>query len=135
MMTSRLSDKDSRADVMKVFSLFDAEGKGRINLRDLKRVASELGEPITEAELLEMIERADSNGDGEVSAEDFYSVRRRLRARSAALRCAPWSVARSPAPPLPPDHDEEDFCVRWTPGINHSQKLNDTSSLSATSRR
>lgn len=32
---------------MKVFSLFDVEGKGRVTLRDLKRVAKELGETMT----------------------------------------------------------------------------------------
>ena len=74
MMTARMTDKDSREDILKVFALFDAEGKGRITLRDLKRVAKELGETMSEAELLEMIERADSNGDGEVSREDFLEI-------------------------------------------------------------
>ena len=74
LMTARMTDKDSREDILKVFALFDVEGKGRITLRDLKRVAKELGEAMSEAELLEMIERADSNGDGEVSKEDFVAV-------------------------------------------------------------
>ena len=74
LMAARVSDKDSREDVLKVFALFDAEGKGRITLRDLTRVAKELGETLSEAELLEMIERADSNGDGEVSREDFVEI-------------------------------------------------------------
>ena len=74
MMTARMTDKDSREDILKVFALFDAEGKGRITLRDLKRVAKELGETMSEAERLEMIERADSNGDGEVSRDDFVEV-------------------------------------------------------------
>ena len=51
MMTAKMTDKDSREDIMKVFSLFDVEGKGRITLRDLKRVAKELGETMTEAEV------------------------------------------------------------------------------------
>ena len=75
MMTARLSDKDSKADVLKVFSLFDVEGKGRINLRDLKRVASELGEPISGA-----------------------------RARAAAARRTPVVAPcfpNHPSPPLP----------------------------------
>jgi len=41
------TDKDSREDINKVFSLFDVEAKGRITLRDLKRVAKELGETMT----------------------------------------------------------------------------------------
>lgn len=68
------SDRDSKEDVAKVFALFDTEGRGRIGLRDLKRVAKELGETMTEAELQEMIERADKDADGEISPEDFFNI-------------------------------------------------------------
>ena len=68
------SDKDTRDDIMKVFNLFDDDGTGRISLRNLKRVAKELGENMTDAELMEMIERADTDQDGEISGEEFYSI-------------------------------------------------------------
>lgn len=74
MLTSKISALDTREDVSKVFALFDVEGKGRITLRDLKRVAKELGETMTDAELLEMIERADGDGDSEITLDDFYAV-------------------------------------------------------------
>jgi centrin-1 len=74
MMTAKISDRDSKEDVGKVFALFDAEGKGAITLRDLKRVAKELGETMTEAELAEMIERADSDADGNITADDFFAI-------------------------------------------------------------
>jgi centrin-1 len=74
MMTAKISDKDSKEDIAKVFNLFDSENKGAITLRDLKRVAKELGETMTEAELLEMIERADSDADGNISHEDFFNI-------------------------------------------------------------
>ena len=74
MMTAKISDKDSKEDIQKVFNLFDADSKGSITLRDLQRVAKELGETMTEAELLEMIERADSDADGNISAEDFFNI-------------------------------------------------------------
>ena len=38
-----MSDKDSRADIQKVFNLFDDDQTGHITLRNLKRVAKELG--------------------------------------------------------------------------------------------
>lgn len=47
---------------------------GKISLRNLKRVAKELGETMTDAELLEMIERADTDGDGEINPDEFYSI-------------------------------------------------------------
>merc|ERR1719215_1416207 len=73
MMTAKMSDKDSRQDIQKVFNLFDDDQSGKISLRNLKRVANELGETMSDAELLEMIERADANQDGEISPEEFYA--------------------------------------------------------------
>jgi len=74
MMTAKISDRDSKEDVSKVFALFDVENKGTITLKDLKRVAKELGETMTEAELAEMIERADSDADGNITVEDFFAI-------------------------------------------------------------
>jgi len=74
MMTAKMSDKDSREDIQKVFNLFDDDQTGHITLRNLKRVAKELGETMSDAELLEMIERADTDQDGEISPEEFYSI-------------------------------------------------------------
>ncbi|KAM3138858.1 hypothetical protein pb186bvf_009061 [Paramecium bursaria] len=74
LMTARISDKDSKADIEKVFKLFDHERANAISLRDLQKVAKELGETIDDQELQEMIERADSDNDGLVSLEDFYNI-------------------------------------------------------------
>lgn len=74
MMTARMSDKDTREDIDKVFRLFDDDCTGSITLRNLRRVAKELGETMTDEELQEMIDRADSNGDSAVSMDDFYNI-------------------------------------------------------------
>ena len=74
MMTARMSDKDTREDIDKVFKLFDDDKSGYITLKNLRRVAKELGETMTEEELMEMIERADSDADGNVTPEDFYKI-------------------------------------------------------------
>ena len=66
--------EDSREDVAKIFHLFDVEKTGYISLNQLKRVARELGETMSDAELLEMIERASSRDDGLVSFDDFYNI-------------------------------------------------------------
>ena len=68
------SDKDTREDIQKVFNLFDDDQTGHISLRNLKRVAKELGETMSDAELMEMIERADTDGDGEISPDEFYAI-------------------------------------------------------------
>ena len=74
MMTARMSDKDTREDIDKVFRLFDDDNTGTITLKNLKRVARELGETMTDEELQEMVDRADSNGDGAVTADDFFNI-------------------------------------------------------------
>ena len=48
--------------------------KGKISFKNLQRVASELGETLSEAELKEMIEEADQDNDGEVNQEEFIRV-------------------------------------------------------------
>merc|ERR1712070_893324 len=73
-ITSKLGDKETRAGINKIFALFDDDKTGTVSLKNLKRVAKELGETMTDDELREMIERADSNGDGMISAEDFYNI-------------------------------------------------------------
>jgi centrin-1 len=73
-ITSKLGDRESKEGIAKIFNLFDVDRKGTISFKDLKRVSKELGESMTDDELREMLERADSNGDGEISLEDFYNI-------------------------------------------------------------
>ena len=102
MMTAKMSDKDTREDIQKVFNLFDDDQTGRITLRNLKRVAKELGETMSDAELMEMIERADTDQDGEISPDEFYGImtKRPSQAakKSAAAPVAGGSWAAAPKP-------------------------------------
>ena len=74
MMTARTSDKDTHEDIEKVFRLFDDDCTGTITIRNLRRVARELGETMSDEELQEMIDRADSNGDAAVTMDDFFNI-------------------------------------------------------------
>lgn len=74
LMTSRLAGSDSKEDIQKIFELFDDDKTGFISLQNLKRVANELGEHINDAELLEMIERADLDQDGQISPDEFFRI-------------------------------------------------------------
>jgi centrin-1 len=68
------SEKDSREEILKAFRLFDDDETGKISFRNLKRVAKELGENMTDEELAEMIEEADRDGDGEINEEEFLRI-------------------------------------------------------------
>jgi centrin-1 len=74
MMTARLTNKTPRADIERVFKLFDADRTGEISLDNLKRVAGELGEEVSNEELQEMVMRNDVDKDGAWTLDDFYAV-------------------------------------------------------------
>ena len=57
---------------------------GKVSLRNLKRVAKELCENMTDEELQEMIDEADRDCDGEVSEEEFICI---LKKTSVAKCC------------------------------------------------
>lgn len=71
---SRILARDPRDEILRAFDLFDAEGKGNINLQDLRRVARELGEGLQEEELVAMIEEFDLDGDGAISRDEFVGI-------------------------------------------------------------
>ncbi len=62
------------ADVDLVNSAVDADWATVADAIDLRRVANELGENMTDEELQEMIDEADRDGDGEVSQEEFLRI-------------------------------------------------------------
>lgn len=74
LMTVKMAEKDTREEILKAFRLFDDDETGTISFKNLKRVAKELGENLTDEELQEMIDEADRDGDGEVNKEEFLRI-------------------------------------------------------------
>ena len=74
LLSAPQSDKDSREEILRAFKLFDDDETGKISFKNLKRVARELGENITDDELQEMIDEADRDGDGEINQEEFLRI-------------------------------------------------------------
>ncbi|XP_955271.1 centrin, putative [Theileria annulata] len=74
VITMKLGNRDSKEGIRRIFNLFDDDNTGSITFRNLKKVVTELGESLTDDELRDMINRADSNGDGQLSFDDFYTI-------------------------------------------------------------
>ncbi|CAO2593192.1 Cetn1, partial [Lemmus lemmus] len=74
VMTQKMAEKDTKEEILKAFRLFDDDETGKISFKNLKRVANELGESLTDEELQEMIDEADRDGDGEVNEDEFLKI-------------------------------------------------------------
>ena len=74
VMTPKMYARDPKEEAVKAFRLFDDDETGTISLKNLRRVAKELGENMTDEELQEVIEFCDKEGTGEIMLDDFCSV-------------------------------------------------------------
>ena len=64
-VTDWMLQRDPKQELMKAFQLFDDDQTGKISVRNLRRVARELGENMSEDELRAMIDEFDTDNDGE----------------------------------------------------------------------
>jgi centrin-3 len=66
--------RDPLDEIRRAFRLFDDDNTGKISLRNLRRVAKELGENLTDEELRAMIDEFDLDNDGEINEEEFIAI-------------------------------------------------------------
>merc|ERR1712183_744960 len=74
IMVQRYAAQSPMDEIRKAFELFDEENRGRISFRNLKRIARDLGEKLTDDELHGMIEEFDQDQDGEISVDEFANI-------------------------------------------------------------
>merc|ERR1719359_2031628 len=78
MMTNKILNKDPKDDMLKAFRLFDDDETGSVSLKNLKRVAKESNQVLTDDELQEMLNDADKDGDGVLNEEEFLNMMKKL---------------------------------------------------------
>ena len=69
-----MAQRDPLEEIRKAFSLFDDDHTGKISIKNLRRVARELGEGMTDEELQAMIDEFDTDHDGQISEQEFIAI-------------------------------------------------------------
>lgn len=73
-MDTRPYLNERKKDIMQVFKKYDRENKGFIHHEDLREINRQLKENLDDDTIRSMLEKADSNRDGKITFDDFYSV-------------------------------------------------------------
>lgn len=74
LMAQKIFARRPEAEIDQAFALFDKDEDGAVSFEDLKAITEELGENLTEQELLDMIKEADRQKKGMITKEDFVRV-------------------------------------------------------------
>lgn len=74
LISQLMTERDIQDEMMKAFELFDVDKTGKISAQNLRTVADQLGEKMTDQELEEMIREADLDKDGLVSDTEFIRI-------------------------------------------------------------
>ncbi|CCJ30898.1 unnamed protein product, partial [Pneumocystis jirovecii] len=65
VVAEKILERDPLDEIKRAYALFADEQTGKINIRNLRRIAKELGENIDDQELIAMIDEFDLDQDGE----------------------------------------------------------------------
>jgi calmodulin len=74
LMKSRIGEKDPEKELRDAFRVFDTDNSGSIDRKELKRLMKKLGQALSDAELDAMMDEVDTNGDGQISFEEFKDL-------------------------------------------------------------
>lgn len=73
IINKALTHNDKREDIDNVFLEYDKDGKGYIDFKDIRRVATLNEESMTDDEIQDIVDRS-SKGTGKITPEDFYNI-------------------------------------------------------------
>lgn len=74
MMAKKIDGNDREEEIRQAFKVFDKDGNGYVTADELKAVMASLGEKLSDAEVMEMVKEADSNGDGKIDYQEFVKM-------------------------------------------------------------
>ena len=65
---------DTKEDIEKIFQLFDIDKNRTVAVKNLRKVARDIGEGTIHEDLLDLLANGDTNEDGLLSFDDFYNI-------------------------------------------------------------
>ena len=65
---------DQTAEMKEAFKIFDRDGDGYIDFKELKQVVTRMGEPLSSQDADELFREADINGDGKLDFNEFVRM-------------------------------------------------------------
>ncbi|XP_063685149.1 uncharacterized protein LOC134819253 [Bolinopsis microptera] len=74
LMSRQMEKADPEFEYKKAFKIFDKRGDGFIDNAELKHVMTNIGEDMSDHEILAMIKEADLDGDGMLNYDEFLNI-------------------------------------------------------------
>merc|ERR1711939_1117231 len=69
LLTARFSENTSKEELQRVFTLFDTDKTGEIPLANMRAIADQVGDNVSDDELADIIGKNDMNTDGKLDFE------------------------------------------------------------------
>ncbi|KRY18719.1 Calmodulin [Trichinella patagoniensis] len=106
LMTCEVESDEERMELKETFKIFDRDGDGYITAEELKNVLNDLGDPVSDEEVLAILTSTDNDKDGLISFEDFQAVWASCcvpkHEASISSKSTKFSKTALPPPPPPP---------------------------------
>lgn len=74
LMCRKMQDHDSEEEMLEAFKVFDKDGNGYIGKSDFKLVMNQLGDPLSDKEVEEIINDWDKDKDHQLSFKEFKNM-------------------------------------------------------------
>lgn len=74
MMKKQAEHQDNSAELKEAFKIFDRDGNGYIDARELKKVVTQYGARLSLEEAEELLHEADLDGDGKLDYDEFVQM-------------------------------------------------------------
>ncbi|OHT01837.1 calmodulin [Tritrichomonas foetus] len=74
LMSAQKSEGESLEEIIEAFRVFDTDGDGKFSTADMTRILKNLGEPLTQEEIDEIIAQADPQKEGLIDYAAFAKL-------------------------------------------------------------